>query len=302
MGFLQTIGEGYKIMGQEAKNKIEKNRANIFTGVSVIGTIATGIVSAFAGAKSARQIDAKTAELQRPLTLKEKAKLCWKNFAAPVGTCVSASAGAITSRVIDAGDIARLTTDVTLFSKAYSELKKASSEVLSEKQQIEIKDKIAEKKIEQPNPEKINRLPDPGGPGVTQLFVDNFSGIQFFSTMDKVRLAESKLREMMRELKPRSRFGNTPTILGVPYREWLAFNGINVNNSNMYDRDITIYKEYGWNKGYNDDGYDDDDSITFYASPGETLYEGQQRSCYILVWEQDPVDMRLGDILKSGHF
>lgn len=302
MGFLQTIGEGYKIMGQEAKNKIEKNRANIFTGVSVIGTIATGIVSAFAGAKSARQIDAKTAELQRPLTLKEKAKLCWKNFAAPVGTCVSASAGAITSRVIDAGDIARLTTDVTLFSKAYSELKKASSEVLSEKQQIEIKDKIAEKKIEQLNPEKINRLPDPGGPGVTQLFVDNFSGIQFFSTMDKVRLAESKLREMMRELKPRSRFGNTPTILGVPYREWLAFNGINVNNSNMYDRDITIYKEYGWNKGYNDDGYDDDDSITFYASPGETLYEGQQRSCYILVWEQDPVDMRLGDILKSGHF
>lgn len=302
MGFLQTVGEGYKVMGEQAKQKVADNRANIFTGVSVLGTIATAIVSAFGGAKSARQIDAKAAELQRPLTTKEKAKLCWKNFIVPAGTVIGSSAGAITSRVIDSGDIARLTTDVAVVTKAYNEFKKASNEVLTEKQQQEVKDKIAEEKRNELTPSTVNQVSDipGGGPGSSQLFVDNFSGIKFFSTMDKVRLAESRLREMMQDLKPRNRFGYSNAVLGVPYREWLSFIGIDVHNSNMYDQDITIFKDYGWNKGYNEDGFDDDDGIAFYASPGETVYQGEPRSCYILVWETDPTDMKLGDILKSG--
>lgn len=301
MGFLQTMGTGYKIMGQEAKQKVVDNRANIFTGVSVVGTIATAIVSAFGGAKSARQIDAKAAELGRELTLKEKAKLCWKNFIAPAGTVIGASAGAITSRVIDSGDIARLTTDVAVVSKAYSEFKKASSEVLTEKQQQEVKDKIAEEKISKLEPEKINRLPDPGGPGITQLFMDNFSGIKFFSTVDKVRLAESKLKEMMADLKPRVRLGFSPAIHGVRYYEWLSFIGADEDSSNMFTKEISIFKDYGWNKGYHDDDFDDDDVISFYLAPGETVYQGQERSCYVVYWDTDPSDMKLGDILKSGQ-
>lgn len=303
MGFFKTMGEGYKMMGQEAKQKVIDNRANIFTGVSVVGTIASSVISAFAGAKSARQIDAKAAELQRPLTTKEKAKLVWKNFIGSAGATIGAGAGAITSRVIDRGDIVRLTTDVSRVAKAYSEFKKASNEVLTEKQQMEVKDKIAEKQREELTPATTNRITDitGGGPGVSQLFVDNFSGIKFFSTMDKVRLAESRLREMMTELKPRNRFGLSTAMHGVRYSEWLSFIGFNISSGNPFDRDITIFKDYGWNKGYHEDGIDDDDSIAIYASPGETEYQGEMRSCYILVWEDDPVDMKLGDVLKSGH-
>ena len=299
MGFLQTIGTGYQIMGQEAKQKVIDNRANILTGVSVIGTIATGIVSAFSGAKAARKIDAKAAELQRPLTVKEKAALCWKDFILPAGTVIGSSASSITSNRIQAGDIARLTTDVAVVTKAYNEFKKATNEVVSEKQQQQIKDTIAEEKRQQMDPKVTNRLVDPEmGMGRAQLFVDGFSGVQFFATVDKVRLAESKLQHMMSELKPRTWLGYyTSSTIGVPYREWLSLIDAETNVP-TYSRDVSIYANFGWNKGYWSEDIDDDDVISFYLSPGETIYRGEERSCYVITWDQDPSDMKIGDMVK----
>lgn len=303
MGFFQTLGTGYKIMGEEAKQKIVDNRSNIFTGVSVLGTIATSIISAIAGAKSARQIDKKAAELQRDLTLKEKAQLCWKNFIAPAGAVVGSSAGAITSRVIDRNNITRLTTDVAIVSKAYNELKRASSEVLTERQQAAVNDKIAEKKMEEIPKEKIERVPDPnGGPGVSQLFVDGFNEeIKFFSTVDKVRLNEAKLQQLMADVKAREKYVSSSTMLGVKYSNWLELNGYSSQSIDLRRKDSTILKYYGWNKGFaQPDGTSNDDIISFYLSPGETEYQGQLRSCYVIVWDQDPSDMRLGSLVKSG--
>ena len=299
MGFFKTMATGYQIMGQEAKQKVVDNRANIFTGISVIGTIATGIVSAFSGAKAARKIDAKAAEVQRPLTTKEKAALCWKDFILPAGTVITSSASSITSNRIQAGDIARLTTDVAVVTKAYNEFKKATNEVVTEKQQQQIKDTISEEKRKQMDPAVTNRLVDPDmGMGRAQLFVDGFSGVQFFATVDKVRLAESKLQNMMMELKPRQWLGYyTSNTHGVPYREWLCLIEAETNVP-TYNRDISIFANYGWNKGYWSDNIDDDDVISFYLSPGETIYKGEERSCYVINWDQDPADMKCGDMLK----
>jgi len=74
MGYLV---DGYKIMGKELADYAVKHRAGIGTAVSVGGTIVSNILSTKAGAKSARQIDAKQMELGRPLTRMEKLKLCW---------------------------------------------------------------------------------------------------------------------------------------------------------------------------------------------------------------------------------
>ena len=73
MGYLI---EGYKIMGKELAANAVKHRAGIGTAVSVGGTIISNVLSTRAGAKSARQIDAKAMELGRPLTVKETGK-CW---------------------------------------------------------------------------------------------------------------------------------------------------------------------------------------------------------------------------------
>lgn len=303
MGFFKTMALGYKDMGQQATQAIVNNRANIFTGVSVLGTIATSIVSWFGGMKSARKIDAKTAEVGRPLTVKEKAQLCWKETLMPAGTVILSGAGAVTSNRIMAGDIARLTTDVAVVTKAYNEFKKASNEVMTEKQQHEVRQNMAEKEMEKvkEQPKVVNNLVEPSDCGRGQLFMDCFSGIVFFSTVDKVRLAISKLREMMAELKPRIRGDKgvySPTELGVPYREWLSFVNADTNAVGIYKNDIVLHSHFGWNKGYND-GIEDDDPIEAYFSPGEVMYLGESRSCFMINWEQDPSDMRLGDTLKS---
>ena len=301
MGFLKTVGEGYKVMGEQAKQKVADNRANIFTGMSVVGTIATAIVSAFGGAKSARQIDAKAAEMQRPLTIKEKAKLCWKNFIVPAGTVIGSSAGAITSRVIDSGDIARLTTDVAVVTKAYNEFKKASNEVLTEKQQQEVRNKVAEEKREQIKPGEFDNLPNPGGFTLPQLFVDGFNPeVKFISTIDKVKLAISKMRTKMAETQPRARYGYSPAELGVKWVDFLIAVGVETEGSVF--KKGGVYKTHGWNKGFwQEDGTCTDDDISAYFVPGETEYMGEKRSCYIIEWDTEPSDMKLGDILKSGE-
>lgn len=299
MGFLQTIGEGYKIMGQEAKDKIIDNRANIFTGVSVIGTIGTAIASWIGGMKSARAIDAEQDRLQRPLEMKEKAKLCWKNTIVPAGAVIASGASAITSNRIQAGDIARLTTDVVVATKAYNELKKATNEVVTEKQQMAIKDKVAEKDLEKVPQEQIDRLVDPSEFGRSQIFREEFSGIVFCSTVDKVRLLIAELQTKMKEIKPRNKYGYTPRIWGVHYYEWI--NGIRKldPSATLLDKETAIYKNYGFNKGYWNLDQDDDDDISVYFAPGMITYHGEERSCLSIIWDQDPSDMNLGDILKS---
>lgn len=304
MGFFQTVGDGFKVMGEEAKQKVADNRANIFTGVSVFGTIATAIVSAFGGAKSARQIDAKALELQRPLTTKEKAKLCWKNFLVPAGTVIGSSASAITSRVIDSGDIARLTTDVAVVTKAYNEFKKASNEVLTEKQQMEVKDKIAEEKRERIRPGDFDKAPCAINVELPQLFVDGFDpNVKFINTMDGVCRAIAEMQAEMAQCKPRNRYGYSPVESGVKYTSWLK--KIGFETSLGCGRGGVIYEHYGWNKGFDNPESEqtdtDDDVISCYFSPGETEYQGQKRSCYVIIWDQEPSDMRLGNLIKSGQ-
>lgn len=300
MGIFQTIGQGYQIMGQEAKQNMVNNRSNIFTGVSVLGTIATGIVSALAGAKSARQIDAAAATMGRPLTAAEKAKLCWKNYIVPVGTTIGASAGAIGSRVTDAKMIAGLTQDVTMISRAYSEFKKASNEVLTERQQMEVKEKVAEKDREKISEEQLARVYAAPSPIGDVLFADDFSGLVWPSNKNKIELALAKCREEMNGLQPRNEQPFTPDILGVPFGTFLTWAGYFTSTGNGDVKDqAEIFKNYGWNKGDRTGSMNDDDPISCYLSPGERVYMGEMRPCYIIVWDVNPSDMRLGKYLKS---
>ena len=192
-----------------------------------------------------------------------------------------------------------MTTDVTLVTRAYNEFKKASNEVLDEKQQQKVKEQIAQKEFDKIDSNKVNQMVEPTDIGRCQLFKDKFSGFVFFSTIDKLELRASKLREMMADLKPRSREGYSPTVLGVAYSEWLSYNDYFEKGEYASKKDTTFLQYFGWNKGFNDDGYDDDDPIQFTLVPGETMYHGEQRSCYVLIWDVDPSDMRLGNTLKS---
>ena len=302
MGFFQTLGQGYQIMGQEAKQKIADNRANIWTGVSVAGTIGTAILSWINGAKSARQIDAEEVALGRPLTFKEKAKLCWKNTLAPAATVIGSGAGAITSNRIQAGDIARLTTDVAVVTKAYNEFKKASNEVLDEKQQQKVQHVIGEEKRQNIDQKELDKLVEPEvpeGAARLSLYYEPTTGVSWFSNNDKIQAAVAEMKAEMKSLRPRTEESGEKYELGVNlYKLFEYTDAMSPEELASNLRHNIIFKHYGFNKGFWKDYIDDDDCISYTLDPGEVMYHGEMRLCYVINWDFEPSDMRCGKQLK----
>lgn len=304
MGFFQTLGQGYMIMGQEAKQGIIDNRANIFTGISVIGTIATSVVSWIGGMRSARQIDAKTAELGRPLETKEKVQLCWKNVILPAGTVLISGTSGITSNRIMAGDITRLTADAAIATRAYNELKRATNEVVTEKQQKQIQHEVGEQQRKEIDQQKLDEKVEPvvpEGAARLALFKEPVSRIVFFSTEDKVAAAVAKMETEMALMKPRS-YDNPKSNLqwGVPLSRFFEIlQAIPEDELEVSRKTDVVLDFYGFNKGYWKDGINDDDHIGYGLDPGETYYRGEKRLCYVIDWDKYPSDMNLGNKLKN---
>ena len=65
MAVNNEITRGLELLGDRCSSFYEKNKAHIFTGIGIGGTIATGILSAQSGARGARKIDKKEKELGR---------------------------------------------------------------------------------------------------------------------------------------------------------------------------------------------------------------------------------------------
>lgn len=286
--------EGFKTVGDWTKTFYEKNKAHIFTGLGIGGTIATGILSARGGMKSARDIDREESRLGRPLDWKEKVGLTWKNYiyagVAGLGTCFSD----FKSDQINTRTIAERTTALILSEKAYEKLVTKTKEVLGEKKATQVKDAIVkEEAMPHISQEAFDAAPRIGN-GALYPFMDGYSKILFWSNVDYIDLCIMKLQRMMKELEPRGgQRDYNDKIIGVPYSEWLSFIGVPEEEWNTPER-----RNKGWNRGYAADG-DDDDPIeytrtTFEYSPGFAVT--------VINWVSDPTDMKLGRILKSNAF
>lgn len=294
MGFFQTLANGYKIMAQETKSYCQKHRSGIGTAVSIGGTIASNILSTKAGAKSAREIDAKEIELGRVMTTGEKVKLCWTNHVAPVATAAVSCVGAGYSHNEHVKDFNKVATAYAGVKKLYDESKKATREVLGEKKAAELQDKVNQKYMEE-HPEVAKKItgyscnPDPS---TMQKYYEPMSGIVLYSNRDKVDKAILTIAAEMKALKPRtSGCGLYNEGHGIKLRRFFE----------VLDSDISEEKlksnvmNFGWNKGACADG-SDDDQIAAYYTP--MLINDDREAVIVINWEQDPSDMRYGDYLK----
>ena len=289
--------DGLKEIGKEVGGFCANNKAHICTGLSVAGTIATGVFSARSGARSARKIDRKETELERKLTTGEKIRLCGKDFIVPVICGVTASAGAIGSDILNTQTIARTNAALIMSEKAYEKLSEKTKEVLGEKKAKQVQDEIGKEKIEETRRAgvlSVNSFRDAPRSGNGDLFayVDEYSNLPFWSNPDYLSCCIKDLEEMMRDLKPRGdELDYYDKCVGVPYSEWLRMIG--------YDQkiwDCPERKHHGWNKGFADDG-SDDDPIGYSTHPIE-WEPGFAVSQFR--WEKDPSDMRLGRLMKSN--
>lgn len=285
---------GFKEIGKNIGQFCAENKAHILTGVSVVGTLGCGILSARAGARSARKIDRREAELERRLYPGEKLKLCGKDFIAPAASGILAVVGSIGSDVINTQTIARTNMALVASEKAYEALNRKTKEVLGEKKARTVKDEIAKEEITKPGAITQNDLDNAPRTGVGTQFIyrDGYSKLIMWSNPDYIMRQLSEMREMMRDLAPRGdEFDYYDKEVGIPYSEWLSRMGFSRDAWDSVER-----KSSGWNKGYSRDGEDDDPIECIFSSvewkPGITINE--------IVWEKNPTNMKLGRLMKAN--
>lgn len=287
--------EGLKVIGQNVGGFCVQNRAHIFTAFGVAGTITTGYLSARSGARAARKIDKRERELGRALTFREKARLCGKDFIAPTVAGTLAVVGTVGSDVINTKIIGERTALLIASEKAYEKLSEKTKEVLGEKKARQVEDEIAKEKVKDEaivNPENLNNAPRCGN-GDLHPFVDGYSNLLFWSNLDYINCCVKDLQEMMRDLNPRGdSFDYSDKIVGVPYSEWLRMMGFDPKIWNSDER-----RTCGWNKGYGEDG-EDDDPIGYFTTTTEWK---PGFAVTIISWEKNPTDMRLGRLMKSNE-
>lgn len=294
MGYLI---DGYKIMGKEIADYAVKHRAGIGTAVSIGGTIVSNILSTKAGAKSARMIDAKQQELGRTLTAQEKLKLCWANHITSIGTATVSCIGAGYSHNQHVKDFNKVAIAYSGVKKLYDSTKKATKEVLGEKKNAELEDKLNKKYIEE-HPEVKQKIAEERvnpNPGVYQKFWEPVSGEVIYTTVDKIKLVLEVMRSELDGMKPR----NPKNVgYGVPHgvhlRRFFELGEWEISSGKMMSEVLTYY---GFNKGKEENG-SDDDTIDAYFTP-MMMDEETCETCVAINWDTRPSDMRMGDYVKS---
>lgn len=296
----EYLKEGFRVIGDWSRAFYDKNKAHIYTGLGIGGTIATGVLSAKGGAKSARQIDWKENELKRPLTVKEKIQLCWRNYAWAAVAGGLTCASDLKSDIVSTKLIAERTAMLITSEQAYEKLNQKTKEVLGDKKARQVQDEIAKEKVEKMeqsgafSPYTLDNAPRCGS-GTLYPYVDGYSGdtILFWSNPDYIALVVKSLNEMMKEIGPRGdEYDYFDKMIGVPYAEWLKSIGFGPQVWNTPEK-----RDMGWNKGYAADGSDDDPIGYFITS--KTLENGMPVN--VITWEKNPTDMRLGRMIKSNN-
>ena len=292
MGYLI---DGYKIMGKELADYAVKHRAGIGTVVSVGGTIISNILSTKAGAKSARAIDAKEQELGRQLTRMEKVKLCWTNHISSVATAGISCVGAGYSHNQHVKDFNKVATAYAGVKKLYDSAQKATREVLGEKKNAELQDKINQKTLEE-HPEVKQKIVEKVNPrpGVYQKFWEPVSGEVIFDTVDKVELVLKTMKTELDAMKPRKDICGYGTPYGIPLKRFFELGDWELPKGK---EQCETLQYFGFNKGREPNG-SDDDTIGAYFTP-MILDDDTMETGLAINWEQRPSDMRLGDYLKN---
>ncbi len=293
MGYLV---DGYKIMGKELADYAVKHRAGIGTAVSVGGTIVSNILSTKAGAKSARQIDAKQMELGRPLTRMEKLKLCWANHIGSGATAMVSCIGAGYSHNQHVKDFNKVATAYAGVKKLYDAGRQATREVLGEKKNAELQDKLNKKYLEE-HPEVKKQIIDNNynpKPGVYVKFWEPKSGMSFYSSMDKIDLVIKTMNAEMKAMSPR--VGTSTIVNEDKYIKLIRFFDL-LDVEVPQEKALSDTMRYmAFLKGHEKDG-SDDDVIGAYFTP-MMINDDTGETASAINWETEPSDYRYGEYVK----
>lgn len=189
---------------------VSKHSPEILTGLGIAGMVTTTLLAVKATPKAMRLIekaedhgigimskDGDPDWKYRSLTAMETIKVAWKPYIPTAVTGAFSIACLIGAQSVNVRRTAALATAYKLSETALAEFKDAAVDVIGEEKIKEVKQKVAEKKVEQVTSDESKTKVIITGEGDT-WFIDPFSNTTFQSSKNKIDAAANRLNKYMR--------------------------------------------------------------------------------------------------------
>lgn len=131
------------------KQWCSKHKTKLATGGGIAALIASNVLTGIATWRSIRKNDAIEAEIGRKTTKKEKVKVCWKYWVAPITTAGVGISSIIWSDKKQLKITSAALTACSIEKKNFDEYKQIVANKLDEKTQKEVEKEYAQKKVEE---------------------------------------------------------------------------------------------------------------------------------------------------------
>jgi hypothetical protein len=205
---------------------VEDNSTTILTGIGVAGTITTGVLAGRAGFRAAELIA--TEELDQTsdgtiLSASERFKLTWSEFIPPIGAAALTVGAILYSHKLNAKETAALVAAYSMSDKTLQEYKEKVQEKLGVKKETELRDEIAQTRIDR-NPPNNSTVIITGSGEV--LCYDVVTDRYFQSTAENIQKAENSVNLDIanHDAVPLSRFYDELGLRPTPYTESVGWN------------------------------------------------------------------------------
>lgn len=178
---------------------LNENSTTILTGVGIVGTVSTAVLTGRASFKAAEIIqndkEERLAGLTspevdfKPLSKTEKFQLVWPHYIPPVALGAATITSIVMAHRISSKKLAALAVASTLSERALQEYKTKVVEKLGDRQETAIRDEIAQDNVTS-NPPSAQVII--AGSGDVLCF-DSLTGRYFNSTIENIKAAENKV-------------------------------------------------------------------------------------------------------------
>jgi hypothetical protein len=172
---------------------MSQNSTVLLTGVGVVGTVSTAVLTGRASFKAAEVIlleEEKFSEPDDRLSFRERADLVWPQFIPPIGVGVATIAAIVFANRLSAKEAAALATAYGISEKALQEYKQKVIEKVGETKEQKFRDEIAQDKVREIPPTSSQIVI--AGNTNTMCF-DLLTGRYFESNMEKLKRAENTI-------------------------------------------------------------------------------------------------------------
>lgn len=184
----------FAAIAKNAKAFMIKRSPEILTGIGIAGMITTTVLAVRATPKALILIDEAQSDKEEDLTNSEKLKACWKCYIPAAVTCATSTVCLICASSVNSRRATALAAAYQISESALAEYKDKTLELVGEKKEKTIREKISEERVAKHPVSKSEVYITAKG---DTLFLEPLSKRWFKSDIELIRKAENKLNKEM---------------------------------------------------------------------------------------------------------